>query len=65
MVNISNSYQLIAFRGLHYVAKNVTERLRDIAEELPQYDIACLQEVSPCNKILTFHVRYGAIMITI
>ena len=48
MVNISNSYQLIAFRGLHYVAKKVTERLRDIAEELPQYDIACLQEVSVC-----------------
>lgn len=54
MVNINNSYQLIAFRGLHYVAKNVTERLRDIAEELPQYDIACLQEVSVCVFVIKY-----------
>lgn len=54
MVNVSNSYQLIAFRGLHYVAKKVTERLRDIAEELPQYDIACLQEVSVCVFVIKY-----------
>ena len=36
---------IIDDRGLFVVSKHIKERLSAIADELPQYHIACLQEV--------------------
>ena len=40
-------------RGLHYIAKNVNERVKLIPDELKDYDIIGLQEVSVGQSLIS------------
>ncbi len=42
------------YRGIHYLAKRVRERLGFIAEEIKQYDIVGLQEV--CTHLYGYQI---------
>ncbi len=46
------------YRGIHYLAKRIRERLGFIAEEIKQYDIVGLQEVWATKLVKEHRYRY-------